>query len=272
MLGWWKANIHLLLADQTFNWLRWKQGKGFNTHLHFLSTVWLHHSLSSLAYHKRSCWKSEPEEEKEKSKVSLLERRALSREVRREIAKPKVNYENNTEMQFGGSNIKAAGQGLKSIACINKQANEAKQHITIKGVLEAVTQRFQLLFLTFWKLCFYSEYLCIEVFSFTPDLFCYMQRSGYSFVEENQHMEGCWSRCCLWVHTEVLCQPAQWSFFYTLSDVCQSLSAPFNLEKLNNNSNTQNKNPEQLTEFRPVALTSLIMKIFEKIMSRRDCL
>ncbi len=62
----------------------------------------------------------------------LLERRALSREVRREIAKATAKYKNKIEMQFGGSNIRAAWQGLKSIACINKQADEASKTSPLK--------------------------------------------------------------------------------------------------------------------------------------------
>ena len=63
-----------------------------------------------------------------------LEKKALSREVRKEIAKAKVNYKNKIEIRFAGGNIRAAWQGFKSIACVNKQADEAKQHTTITGV------------------------------------------------------------------------------------------------------------------------------------------
>ncbi len=66
-----------------------------------------------------------------------LEKSVISREVRSEIEKAKVNYKNKIEMQFGGSNIRAAWQGLKSMASINKHVGESKQHISINGVLNA---------------------------------------------------------------------------------------------------------------------------------------
>lgn len=47
--------------------------KGSDTDLHFSSTAWLLHSLLSLVYHKRSCWKSEPaKENKDKSTCGYM--------------------------------------------------------------------------------------------------------------------------------------------------------------------------------------------------------
>lgn len=67
----------------------------------------------------------------------LLEKSALSREVGREIAKDKVNYKKEMGKQLGGDDSRAAWQGLISVVCINLQADESKQDISIKRVLDA---------------------------------------------------------------------------------------------------------------------------------------
>lgn len=68
----------------------------------------------------------------------LPEKSALSREVGREIAKDKVNYKKEMGKQLErGDDSRAAWQGLISVVCINLQADESKQDISIKRVLDA---------------------------------------------------------------------------------------------------------------------------------------
>lgn len=66
----------------------------------------------------------------------LLERKAVSREVKREIQKAKINYKNKVEIIFSTGDIRAACLGLKSMAAINEHADKSKQHIGITGVTD----------------------------------------------------------------------------------------------------------------------------------------
>lgn len=74
--------------------------------------------------------------------ADLLEKRSVSREVRKsELAKAKLNYKNKIEMNFGRSNIKAAWQGTKTMACINKHADWSNPKLLFSSQNTGVTNK-----------------------------------------------------------------------------------------------------------------------------------
>lgn len=74
---------------------------------------------------------------KTSSLVLFTEKSAFSREVGREIAKDNVNYKKEIEKQLGGDNSRAAFKDLNQVICINLQADEPKQDISMNTVLDA---------------------------------------------------------------------------------------------------------------------------------------
>ncbi|XP_030272344.1 uncharacterized protein LOC115581424 [Sparus aurata] len=197
----------------------------------------------------------------------LLEKKALSREVRKEIAKAKVNYKNKIEMRFAGGNIRAAWQGLKSIACVNKQADEAKQHTTIKGVPNAELPNAFNCFFSRFESCDFTQNISALKNSLVPLTDFVICKDQVTALLKKTNIRKAAGPDAVCGRTLRYCANQLSEVFSTLFQMCVNhCQLPLIWKSSTIIPIPKTKNPEQLTEFRPVALTSLIMKIFEKIL------
>ncbi len=60
--------------------------------------------------------------------------KAVSREVKADIAKAKMNYRKKIEIKYSSGDLRAAWQGIKTMASINQCTHETKQLIKVNGV------------------------------------------------------------------------------------------------------------------------------------------
>ena len=65
---------------------------------------------------------------------NLWEKKAVSKEVKKEIRKAKMKYREKVEKLYSGGDLRAAWKGIKSMASINQNSCESRQLITVKGV------------------------------------------------------------------------------------------------------------------------------------------
>lgn len=64
----------------------------------------------------------------------LVEKKAVSREVKNEIKKAKSQYRNKIENQYNSGDLKAAWQGIKTMAAINQPVCRTGQPIKLSGI------------------------------------------------------------------------------------------------------------------------------------------
>ena len=184
--------------------------------------------------------------------------------MRKEIAKAKVNYKNIIEIRFAGGNIRAAWQGLKSIVCVNKQADEAKQHTTIKGVLDAELPN---AFNCFFESCDFTQNISALKNSLVPLTDFVICKDQVTALLKKTNIRKAAGPDAVCGRTLRYCANQLSEVFSTLFQMCVNHCQLPSIWK----SSTiipipKTKNLEQLIECRPVALTLLIMKIFEKIL------
>ena len=63
-----------------------------------------------------------------------LEKKAVSREVKNEIRKAKIQYKNNIENPYNSGDLKAAWHGIKTMAAINQPLCKTGQPIKLNGI------------------------------------------------------------------------------------------------------------------------------------------
>lgn len=66
--------------------------------------------------------------------LDLQEKKAVSGEVRTEIAKSKHKYKDNIGKQFTNVDLRSVCQGIKTMVEINQHGHESKQLIRVNGV------------------------------------------------------------------------------------------------------------------------------------------
>lgn len=61
-----------------------------------------------------------------------VEKKAVSREIKNEIRKAKIQYRDKIEKQYCSCDIRAAWQGIKQMPSINQYSGETRQLTTMK--------------------------------------------------------------------------------------------------------------------------------------------
>ena len=197
----------------------------------------------------------------------LLEKKNVEREVKNEIRKAKTEYKKKIEMQFSSNNMRAAWQGIKAMACIDHHISVAKDPTRITGVDNTDLPN-----------CFNSFFSRFE----RPDIAHDVSRVRNSLVPHKSlsisqdHVAALFKRtnirkaagpdaiCGRTLHH---CADQLSGVFSKIFQLCADGCVLPSLWK----SSTimpipKLKKASDINDFRPVALTSLIMKHFERIL------
>ena len=78
----------------------------------------------------------------------LLEKKAVSKEVKEQIRKSKIKYRNKIESQYCSGDLRAAWRGIKSMASINQSSCETRQPIRVNSEDDNDGKLFQFVFLS----------------------------------------------------------------------------------------------------------------------------
>lgn len=195
-----------------------------------------------------------------------LKKKAVSREVNKEIRKAKIQYRRKIENQYTGEDLSTAWQGIKSMAAINQHTNDTRQPARITGVDDVdLPDAFNL---------FFSRFECPLSDDF-PKL--RESLSSRNDIEISQELV-----IVLFKKTKIgkaagldticgrilrHCADQLGEIFSTLSQMCANSCQIPNVQKKSIIIPIlKSKNPKELNEYRPIALTSLVIESFEKIL------
>ena len=123
-----------------------------------------------------------------------LEKKAVSREVRNEIRKAKIQYRDKIEEQYCSGDLRAAWQGIQQMASINQYSGETRQLTTISGVNDVdLPNAFNSFFSHFEKFDFFMQDLYIEDIFKTRKWNCHHRKESCFSVQKCEYQEGSWS-------------------------------------------------------------------------------
>ena len=195
------------------------------------------------------------------------EKKAVTREVHSEIRNAKKKYKEKIELQYSGGDLRAAWQGIKNMASINQSSNETKQAIKIDGVEDSdLPDTFNSFFLRFDKTEF-SDNISRTRDSLVSQNDMVISQECVTALLKKVNIRKAAGPDAICGRTLHYCAEQLGGVFTYLFQRCSELGQIPSLWK----SSTiipipKSKNPRELNEFRPVALTSLVMKTFEKIL------
>ena len=195
------------------------------------------------------------------------EKKAVSKEVKKEIRKAKMKYREEVEERYSEGDLRAAWRGIKSMASINQYSSESRQPITVKGVdVPDLSNVFNMFYARFESSDF-SENISMWRDSLVPhnDIVIAQELVTTLFKRVNIMKAAGPDAVC--GRTLRYCADQLSVVFTPLFNMCakkgqipqiwkRSIIIPV----------AKSKNPKELKDFRPVALTSLVMKLCEKII------
>lgn len=196
-----------------------------------------------------------------------MERKSVSREVRAEIVKAKSKYRENIEKQYVNGDLRAAWRGIKSMATINQYGNEPKQQISLNSVQDdCLPDVFNTFFLRFETSDFMHDVSRVKN-SLTPcsDIKISQEQVEVLFKKTKKRKASGPDLIC--GHTLHHCAGQLSGVFSHLFQMCVDncklpniwkASIVIPIPKINR--------ARELQDFRPVALTSLVVKNLEKIL------
>ena len=198
---------------------------------------------------------------------SALEKKAVSREVRNEIRKAKLKYKEKIEVQYSSGDLRAAWQGIKNMASINQHANETRTSISVNGVeCSDLPNSFNHFFSRFESSDF-SESISLCKKSLEPLNEIVISQECVTTLFKKVKIRKAAGPDAICGRTLHYCADQLSGVFTRLFQMCADLGQ---IPKLWKTSTIipipKSKNSKELKEFRPVALTSLVMKNFEKIL------
>lgn len=196
-----------------------------------------------------------------------LEKKAVSREVRNEIRKAKIQYRDKIEEQYCSGDLRAAWQGIKQMASINQNSGQTRQLTTISGVNDAdLPNAFNSFFSPFER----SDFLCkISTLrmSLKPENGIAIAERKVASLFKKVNIRKAAGPDGICGRTLRHCADQLSEVFTVLFQMCAGsgylpqlwkTSTIIPVPKINH--------PIDFNHFRPVALTSLVMKNFEKIL------
>lgn len=196
----------------------------------------------------------------------IWEIKTVSKEVKNEIRKAKMKYRRKVEEQYSGGDLRAAWRGIKSMASLNQQA-ERRMPITVQGVESCDLPNAFNLFFSRFESSDFSDNISMLRNTLVPnyDLMISQEQVTSLFKKVNIRKAAGPDAVC--GRTLRFCADQLSGVFTCLFNMCAKeghipqiwkSSTIIPLAKLNK--------PKELKDFRPVALTSLVMKILEKIL------
>lgn len=196
-----------------------------------------------------------------------LEKKAVSREVKVEIRKAKMKYRNKIESLYCRGDLRAAWTGIKSMASINQSSCETKQVIHVNGVDNTdLVNVFNSFFSRFERSDFVNDISEMRE-SLVPQNGLVITQGNVTNLFKKVNIRKAAGPDSICGRALCHCADQLSEVFTTLYQMCvecgqipaiwkTSIIIPV----------PKSNNPRELNEFRPVALTSLVMKTFEKIL------
>lgn len=195
------------------------------------------------------------------------EKKAVAKEVKAEIAKAKAKYKEKIENQYVNGDLRSAWQGIKSMASINQHAIDTKQPISINGVEDIdLSNTFNRFFSRFERSDFTQDVSRLRD-SLVPysDILISQEQVNVLFKKTGTRKAcGPDAICGRTLHH---CADQLSEVFTRLFQMClDSCQLPMIWKSSTIIPIPKVKNPRELNQFRPVALTSLVVKNLEKIL------
>ena len=196
------------------------------------------------------------------------EKKEITREVRNEIRKAKRMYKDMVEHKYSSGELRAAWKGIKSMSSINHRNSDSdRKPLNIVGISDAdLPNTFNDFYSRFEKHDFSSNIsLLRQSLSSDCDIVIsqecvrdLLKRVNIRKAPGPDHICGRTLHYCADQLSSVLHHIFQRSLDSNQIPAIWKTSTVIPVPKITN--------PRQLNDFRPVALTSLIMKILEKIL------
>jgi hypothetical protein len=198
---------------------------------------------------------------------SAEEKKRVNREVRGAISKAKREYKDKIEQRYSSGDLRAAWKGIKHMASVNQKCDTVKKQVKLDGVDDCDLPNVLNDFYTRFEQHDFSSDVSDLRKSFTSDCDIVVSQDSvtslFKCIDVNKApgpdgIGGRVLRCCadqlgsVFTHLFQLSLdsghiPALWKF----SNIVPLPKKP---------------NPKQPNDFRPVALTSVVMKTLEKIV------
>ncbi len=195
-----------------------------------------------------------------------FERKSVSREVRNEIRRAMLRYKDTIQAQYGGGDLRAAWQGIKTMAS-NNQQTRTRASISVNGVDNSdLPNIFNSFFFCFERSDLSGNiYLCKKSLELLNEILISRDYVIALFKKVNLKKAAGPDSIC--GHTLHHCANQLSGVFTRLFQLCVDLGQiPATWKTATIIPIPKSKNTNELSEFRPVALTSLVMKNLEKIL------
>ena len=195
------------------------------------------------------------------------EKKAVSKEVKKEIRKAKMKYREKVEERYSGGDLRAAWRGIKSMASINQCSSESRQPITVKGIdVPDLSNAFNMFYSRFESSDF-SENISMWRDSLVPHNDIVIAQEVVTTLFKRVNIMKAAGPDAVCGRTLRYCADQLSVVFTPLFNMCAKKGQiPQIWKRSTIIPLAKSKNPQELKDFRPVALTSLVMKIFEKII------
>lgn len=196
----------------------------------------------------------------------IWEIKAVSKEVKNEIRKAKIKYKRKVEEQYSGGDLRAAWRGIKSMASLNQQA-ERRVPISVQGVESCDLPDAFNLFYSRFESSDFSDNISMLKNTLVPNNDIMIPQEQVTSLFKKVNIRKAAGPDAVSGRTLRFCADQLSGVFTCLFNMCAKeghiphiwkSSTIIPLAKLSK--------PKELKDFRPVALTSLVMKIFEKIL------
>lgn len=197
------------------------------------------------------------------------EKKNISREVRNEARKARINYKNKIERLYSGGNLRAAWSGIKSMASVNQDTRETRAPICVNGVeCKDLPKTFNSFYARFerpdtaQKVSEIKARLLVKGsnnITITQDnVTSLLKRVNVQKAAGPDYICGRTLRHCADQLGGVFSRLFQMSVDCGHIPVLWKTSTIVPVPKFNK--------AKELNDYRPIALTSLVMKSFEKIL------
>ena len=191
-----------------------------------------------------------------------LEKKAVARGVRNEVRKAKLKYKETMERQYTGD-LRQAWKGIKTMVSINQDRNECKQAVRVNVVEDSdLPNAFNS---SRFERTEFSDISRLRIFVSENDMVIsqecvatLLRKVKIRKAAGPDAICGCTLRYCADQLSGVFTNLFQRCFDSGQIPTVWKTSTIIPIPKV--------KNSRELKEFRPVALKSLVMKIFERIV------
>ena len=198
---------------------------------------------------------------------TVEERKQVNQEVKAAVRRAKQTYKNKVESKFAGGDFRTAWQGIKSMAGLTTSDSRNRSHIKLQGVSDDNLPNDMNRFFTRFETRDFSLdtadvrlslYLCTDIVIDQETVGRYLKATK---VNKSPGPDGICGR------TLRFCADQLSGVFRDIFQSSVDTATVPTIWKTSTIIPIQKKtNPKELNDFRPVALTSLVMKTLEKII------